>query len=527
MTVVASIWLHLQIFFAVAALVVVATAFKGRPSSSRTFILRDPGMMRTRRAFTLVELLVVIAIIGILIALLLPAVQQAREAARRSQCTNNLKQIGLALHNYHDLFNSLPTVSWQTVANANFTVAGANVSILPYLEQENVQRLYNFKLKYDSTGNQTLKTRMPTAFMCPSAPNSGAPTAATGFQTSDYVFIRSAMDYVNCRALMEGDRYQRFRNATDGLSNSVMQYESAGRANWYVYQNKMTAVWDYYGTSIWGAEMEAWTSPYPGGWFFPVNLVLNPGNPTGAFPTADWFVGSAVINVSNWYGAPYSFHAAGANGHGGRFRPLHFADYVVANSQLAEFLRRRRIRGRVLMSLTAALHAPLSSACRACSKRPKCMFALALACVTLGCGGSRWQAETHPARGRVLINGAPPAGAVVELHSVGQPPDARDSRPWGIVQEDGAYALSTYETGDGAPAGDYMVTIKWPPDVSRPSLADRLNRAYSSPERSQWKVTVSAAEAELPLIEIHGAKVLSKEAASTPNTRPPGPPIGG
>jgi prepilin-type N-terminal cleavage/methylation domain-containing protein len=118
-----------------------------------------------RRAFTLVELLVVIAIIGILIALLLPAVQAAREAGRRSSCSNNLRQIGLAVHNYMDVLGELPPAGCF-VPGATGDSWSAQARILPYLEQANIQAQINFSASYVVQGNIT-QVRVPT-FQCPS-----------------------------------------------------------------------------------------------------------------------------------------------------------------------------------------------------------------------------------------------------------------------------------------------------------------------------------------------------------------------
>src|SRR5205809_1964375 len=96
-------------------------------------------MHRPRRpcfAFTLVELLVVIAIIGVLVALLLPAVQQAREAARRMTCVNNLKQIGIALHNHHDVKAYFPVGGMQTGHNGTPCYTTWTIEILPFIEQQ-------------------------------------------------------------------------------------------------------------------------------------------------------------------------------------------------------------------------------------------------------------------------------------------------------------------------------------------------------------------------------------------------------
>ncbi len=264
--------------------------------------------------FTLVELLVVIAIIGVLVSLLLPAVQQAREAARRTHCSNNLRQIGLAMHSYHDTYNSLPIVNWAAESSPTSLTCGVNVSILPFMEQTAVADLYNHNLRWNDPVNQVLKDQMPDTFECPSAPGHGIPAPLTGFQTSDYAYIRSATDWENANSLLQDSRYMRFSDATDGLSNSLMSYESAGRAGWYVHGRQISAphVYDWGAPFVydWGDMIEAWSSHYPGGWFFPCHLELDPNNPSGTYPTVTWYLGP-ILNVSNWYGAPYSFHPSG------------------------------------------------------------------------------------------------------------------------------------------------------------------------------------------------------------------------
>lgn len=123
-------------------------------------------MKDRQNAFTLVELLVVIAIIGILIALLLPAVQAAREAARRTSCTNSLKQIGLALHNYHDTYKQFPASVILSPGVVPFDGWSAQARLLPFLEQENLEDLIDWNLDYKSQPAVT-KTRVAT-YLCPS-----------------------------------------------------------------------------------------------------------------------------------------------------------------------------------------------------------------------------------------------------------------------------------------------------------------------------------------------------------------------
>ncbi|MBX6313389.1 MAG: DUF1559 domain-containing protein [Isosphaeraceae bacterium] len=124
-----------------------------------------------RRGFTLIELLVVIAIIGVLIALLLPAVQAAREAARRAQCTNNLKQLGLAIQNYIDANGSLPPTG--NAVPTNNPAAFANdfsmkARLLPFLEQQPLYNALNQSFEYNMVQNGTVTSTRVNTFLCPS-----------------------------------------------------------------------------------------------------------------------------------------------------------------------------------------------------------------------------------------------------------------------------------------------------------------------------------------------------------------------
>ena len=178
------------------------------------------------RGFTLVELLVVIAIIGILIALLLPAVQAAREAARRSQCSNNLKQIGLALQNYHDTFKVFPPGALydsSATSNGGDRISGW-VLILPFMEAGTVHDLWDFNYGYDDAQNNAGKKEAVDGLFCPSKPRPEKATSSIAY--GDYA-LSSGTGNINSattnywRGMFHQNTNCRFRDILDGTSNTI------------------------------------------------------------------------------------------------------------------------------------------------------------------------------------------------------------------------------------------------------------------------------------------------------------------
>lgn len=263
-----------------------------------------------RNGFTLVELLVVIAIIGVLVGLLLPAVQSAREAARRMQCSNNMKQIGLAIHNYVDSFKRLPASSRGyggcvgNVVNGEIKNANGLVSLLPYMEMQNLYEQFNHSEAYSinpgdpqratgtvvgdpaTNGNAALASTIVETFICPSDNNpaigrlSGihyGPAPGVVGAATNYDFIVSAgSEFSTCNSyatlngltkrMFGGDVNTRLAEVLDGLSNTFMlgettKYHVNGAAFAWAYRGwVMTGIDPHYTATEGGINV--WHQPW-------------------------------------------------------------------------------------------------------------------------------------------------------------------------------------------------------------------------------------------------------------------------
>ncbi|MCX7666517.1 MAG: DUF1559 domain-containing protein [Gemmataceae bacterium] len=342
---------------------------------------------RKRHGFTLIELLVVIAIIAILIGLLLPAVQKVREAANKTQCSNNLKQIGIAIHNYHDSFQvMIPAWLYEPPApptRPTATAVGWGFLLLPYLEMDNIFNSYDQNQTLFFANNQNLSLTQIKGYKCPSTPNRdrivelpippgvlpGLPGGTFRGGPSDYsattgirnwcIFMGSPCDppdhgarwgvlqpWSNTPAVVSslGGRQWTLSTITDGTSNTIMISEVAGTPDVYNKARQRISPLPGVPVPIYGVSYGAgWANPYNGeNWLsgspFDGN---NPHAPAGSS-------GPCLINCSNYNGRGlYSFHTGGVN--------ALFADGGV------RFLRESMATRQLAFAITAAGGEPFSN----------------------------------------------------------------------------------------------------------------------------------------------------------------------
>ena len=252
--------------------------------------------MRFRGGFTLIELLVVIAIIAILIGLLLPAVQKVREAAARSKCQNNLKQVALAAHNFHDARTKFPPTVYTSGAVFTHTWAP---SLLPYLEQGPVSDLYRWDRPWNDAANFPATAAVVPVFLCPSSPAPPQHDAAGGQKVGacDYSPVTNIDPALVASGLlggwagnpagpMENTSPAAIQHITDGASNTLLFAEVAGRPQGFVNGKR-------------AGDTDA------AGWA--VANGINPINLDGWKADGSGPVGPCAVNCANFHEV-YSFH---------------------------------------------------------------------------------------------------------------------------------------------------------------------------------------------------------------------------
>jgi prepilin-type N-terminal cleavage/methylation domain-containing protein/prepilin-type processing-associated H-X9-DG protein len=265
-----------------------------------------PRKFSRQRSYTLIELLVVIGIIGVLIGLLLPAVQKIRESANRLACTNNLKQLGLALHNFHDTHGHFPPGYWDGPPD-RIQHHGWAVYILCEIEQDNLAKLYHWELWSADPGNQPVVATHVRIFQCPSAPEQNRYMTFGVFQNNgkgacgDYAppfgvdpilvaknLIARPADYWG---VLAPNQLTRMGQILDGISNTILLTEDAGRPR--LWQAGRPGPDQTIGGGPWQARFNG--------------FMLRGANYDG---TGLW--GPCAINCTNDHEV-YSFHASGAN----------------------------------------------------------------------------------------------------------------------------------------------------------------------------------------------------------------------